>query len=235
MNIKYLDRSSLQRVWVLATCLQVSLAAVAACPIDSGAQFRQALDSHQKNERYLDTLNCIRLGSDSIDSMTANLNSQEADEFRYAVAHTASDAIEKLGHDRHHKLAANWWESYIANVSPPFDLNRLDFATLKIVQHGRHGEFANRWETVAVGLTHVGRKISPKTAKQLFSVLNRCPKWSASKAPSNSPVCLPDCKPLFLDTVTKLKPQFNPPPKPASTSRDIFDNLVAIERRLACM
>lgn len=208
--------------------------AASACSTDTAAALRQSLESYHRDGRYLDTLRCVSDAGGSVEVMESGLSATAADEFRYAVARMTSDAIERLGHDSHHKLAANWWDLYLQNVSSPYDLTRVDFATRKMLQHGRHGVFVEHWPTVLTGLERVGRKITADTAKQLFSILYRCPYWTGKQVSSDVTVCQTECKPFFSDTVKKLKPAFNPAPGALGPGRDVYDRLLAIERRLSC-
>lgn len=170
------SKQSLLSVVVFSSCLLLSNAlSAAACPSAQQPLLSNGLELMIHNGQADDALQCIFDLQGKADN--------QSDEVWYQLAKNASDAIERLGEEGggfpiYHDRAASLWDSYLQNVSAPFDATRVSFALTKIMQHGRFTRFEQFIPSIAKAFNRGGARIALNQADQFFATFKRCPNWN---------------------------------------------------------
>jgi hypothetical protein len=166
------------------------------------------------------------------------------DEIAYQLAKNASDAIEALGTDGEvfpifHERAAGLWDSYLQNVSAPFDIGRVSFALTKIMQHGRFTKFERFVPSIAKAFSRGGSKIAKGQVDQFFTTLKRCPNWNIVSKPGTGSdlgsICTKPCGEIVQGALSALTEELGPRPWATSVgTKRLTTNANAIEESLVC-
>ncbi len=217
--------------------LLLSNAAIAqTCPPPQQPMLSNALESLILGGQADDAMQCVI----DLDDNASEL----PDDVRYQLAKNASDAIEALGGDvnvliSYNERATKLWDTYLQNVSPPFDQGRISFALIKLMQHGRFSQFEQFFPSIAKAFNRGRARIAANQADQLFTTIKRCPAWNVvargTTGNDRGISCAKPCPDIAQSLLSALSDELGQRPwaGPAGIKR-LAVNAKALEDSLKC-
>jgi hypothetical protein len=198
----------LERTFTFTLVLILTTPVIAAdCPGISYTEFQKWLTASTAKKRWLDIAICIEEQSQKVAS-TLESKGMAADEYRYLMATSMSNAIERGPLPLYNESAAGYWANYLSRVEPPIDTNRVDFGIHKLTQHARKVDFAQYIDAIWKGIRAVGKKLSGaakiSSGDTVLNTLYRCNRWDEPRE-TKIDVCTDHClihfKEFILSTV----------------------------------
>lgn len=220
-------------LWILAFALALTPSVTTAaqhCVVGPYQEFSTWLRKLGEERRNLDILECLESRDEELVKQ-ANAEASNGDLYRYVVAWSASNAIERGGLVRHNALAAEWWMRYLDGLQPPIDPSRVNHGLMKLVQHGRLEDFERFAETGFGAVVHLANELKSEAFSILLNTLYRCDAWSVVSPVGAEVVCKEKCKPLFERF---LKASTGANPSNLATSKIVRRDLDALRSRLRC-
>lgn len=206
--------------------------------IESYEGVRKWIEDQSKEERWLDVVDCILDQSNTISNLIEQQDPQSADEFRYLLASSLSNAIDQGPLPSHNGSAADHWAAYLSLVSAPVNANRVDHAIGKLVQHARAVGLESYLAALWQGIRTIGRQLSGvargSSGATVLNTLYRCDHWNRPQEASAVTVCASSCRPYF-DEFLKSSEAFRNETKARLTAdqRKLRADIDVLEQRIA--